>query len=715
MQRLFYPESVAIIGLSSKASNIPRITLENLLRWGYRGRIFGVNPRSDDIHVDGIRMYRNIEDLPEVPGLAYCLIPAKFVPDMVERCGRFGVPRMAIPTGGFSEFSEEGEMLARRTLENARKYGVRFVGPNGVTVANTDNGLCLPFVPLLKAPKGEMSIISQSGGVSLMMLNYLLDEQVGLAKFASIGNKLDLDEVDFLEYFGEDPQTRIICLYLESMPRGRDFIEAARKIDKPVVVYKSNTTSAGRKAAMSHTAAVSNDEDIIDAAFEDAGIIRIHNFLDFLEVAKAFQLPPMKGRRIMVMSPAGGFSVITADLCEKEGFQFADMGQEFYDSLQQFSNAGVIKFSNPLDMGDIYDPQLTAHVIYSVMHSDEVDGAVFVSQRPQMPQGEDVFHKMFLTDLSKETWGTILSAGKPLGVCLFGPSRMIQQTKRSVEFPIFNSPEEMVHAMAVQMKYHAHKAKPPEEKQAPPPGIDMEAATRWMQGREGDLGEETLDLVSLFGIPAARSDVASDIHEAQSLAQEAGYPVVMKVVSPDALHKSDAGGVFVGVKTADEVAEKFETIRENLFRYRPDARFEGVRVQRMAPEGYDMFVGGKHDPSFGSVVLFGMGGIFIEAFRDVATALCPATAAIVSERIEQLKSFSVLKGARGKASGDTAAFIDLVVRVSHLLAAFPQIQELDLNPVRVFSRGSGAVALDARARITGLQAAEIPPRSKKRA
>ncbi|HNR52784.1 MAG TPA: CoA-binding protein, partial [Deltaproteobacteria bacterium] len=176
MQRLFYPESVAIIGLSSKASNIPRITLENLLRWGYRGRIFGVNPRSDDIHVDGIRMYRNIEDLPEVPGLAYCLIPAKFVPDMVERCGRFGVPRMAIPTGGFSEFSEEGDMLARRTLESARKYGMRFVGPNGVTVANTDNGLCLPFVPLLKAPKGEMSIISQSGGVSLMMLNYLLDE-----------------------------------------------------------------------------------------------------------------------------------------------------------------------------------------------------------------------------------------------------------------------------------------------------------------------------------------------------------------------------------------------------------------------------------------------------------------------------------------------------------------------------------------------------------
>jgi acetyltransferase len=698
MRKLFYPESIAVIGLSSKPSNIPRITLENLLRWGYRGRIFGVNPRSEDIHVDGIRMFRDIEDLPEVPGLAYCLIPAKFVPDMVERCGRFGIKRMAIPTGGFSEYSEEGRVLAQRTLENARKHGVRFVGPNGVTVANTDNGLCLPFVPLFKAPKGEMSIISQSGGVSLMMLNFLLDEHVGLAKFASIGNKLDLDEVDFLRYFGEDPQTRIICLYLESMSRGRDFIEAARNIDKPVIVYKSNTTSAGKKAAMSHTAAISNDEDIIDAAFEDAGIIRIDNFLDFLEVAKAFQLPPMKGKRIMVMSPAGGFSVITADLCEKAELQFADMGQEFYDGLKKFSNAGVIKFSNPLDMGDIYDSQLMAHVIYSVMHSDQVDGAVFVSQRPQMPQGEDVFHQMFLADLSKETWGTILSAGKPLGVCLFGPTRMIQQTKRSVEFPIFNSPEEMVYAMAAQMSYFAHKMKPSEE-QAFIQGIDTAAARAWMSGRSGDFGEETLDLISSFGVAAAWSRVASDEREARSYAQEAGFPVVMKVVSPDALHKSDAGGVFIGVNTPDEVAEKFEIIRENLMSYRPDARFGGVRIQKMAPDGYDMFVGGKYDPSFGPVVFFGMGGIHMEVFRDVANALCPATASTVSKRLQGLKSYQVLEGMRGKSPGDIAAFTDLVVRVSHLLAAFPQIQELDINPVRVFGKGNGVMALDARARI----------------
>ncbi len=700
MHKLFYPESIVIIGLSSKPTNIPRLTLENLLRWGYRGRIFGVNPRSDDVHVDGIRMFKSLEELPEVPDLAYCMIPARFVPEMVERCGRLGIKRMAIPSGGFSEFSAEGHSLAEETLRLARQYGIRFVGPNCVTVANTDNGLCLPFVALHRAPSGGMSIISQSGGVALCMLNFLQDENIGLAKFASIGNKLDLDEVDFLEYFGQDPLTKVICVYLESMERGRLFIETAKKIDKPVVVYKANTTPAGKKAAMSHTAAVSSDEDIIDSAFEEAGIIRIHNFLDFIEVTKAFHLPPMKGRRIMVMSPAGGFSVMAADLCEKAGFEFADMGQEFYDSLKQFSNAGVIRFSNPLDMGDIYDPQLTAHVLFSVMHSDRVDGSIYLSQRPQMPQGDNVFHRMFLSDLSKEAWGSILSAGKPLGVCLFGPTRMIQQSKRSVKFPIFNSPEELVNALSVQMKYYEHKRERENQAEAPrPDDCSSDVAAQWLEGRQGDYGDEVLDLLSAYGIPVVASRVAATREEAVRHAEELGFPVVMKVVSPDALHKSDAGGVIVGVEQPAQVEEAFDRIRGNLLRYKKEARFAGIRLQQMAPDGYDLFVGGKYDPSFGPVVFFGLGGIYIELFRDVANALCPADAHSIRKRLERLKAYELLKGLRGQAPGDVDAFIDLVVRVSHLLADFPQIQELDINPVRVFPAGSGALALDARARL----------------
>jgi acetyltransferase len=414
MKKIFNPESIAVVGLSSKENNIPRLTLENMLRWGYRGRIFGINPRGDDPFVDGIKMFRNIEDLPEVPDLVYALIPARFMPDLVEACGRFGVRRMAIPSAGFNEFGEEGNTLADATLSKARKYGIRFVGPNGLTVANTYNGLCFPFAPVLKPPKGGISIISQSGGLALMVTQFFKEENLGMAKFASIGNKLDLNEVDFLEYLGEDEETSLIFMYLESISDGRALVRVAEKIDKPIVIFKANTTTSGKKAAMSHTAAMSNDEEIIDSAFERAGIIRIHAFHDFFAVAKAFQLPPLRGKRIMAMSPAGGVSVMLADLCDKEGFEFADPGEDFYKGLQQFTNAGVIRFSNPLDMGDIYDPHLVAHVICSVMHSKAVDGAFYVSFTPEMPRGENVFRTLFRTDLSKEAWGAILSSGKPL-------------------------------------------------------------------------------------------------------------------------------------------------------------------------------------------------------------------------------------------------------------------------------------------------------------
>ncbi|MDJ0764176.1 MAG: acetate--CoA ligase family protein [Myxococcota bacterium] len=696
MDKIFYPKSVAVIGLSSKASNIPRIALENMLRWGYRGRLFGVNPRSKDVFVDGVEMYQAIEDLPEVPDLAYCLIPAQFIPDMVTRCGQFGIKRMAIPSGGFSEFGAKGQTLAELTKKNAREQGIRFVGPNGLTVANTANGLCLPFAPVMKPPRGGISIIAQSGGIGLMLLSFLKEENLGLAKFASIGNKLDLDEVDFLEYLGKDPDTQIICMYIESIARGRAMIEVAQKIDKPIVVYKSNTTGAGKKAAMSHTAAVSNDDAIIDCAFERAGVIRIREFYDFFAIAKAFQLPPMRGRRLMVMSPAGGLSVMMADMCEQAGFEFADPGREFYDSLNQFTNAGVIRFSNPLDMGDIYDPQLVAHVICAVMHSDRVDGAVYASFSPQMPSGDNVFKALLRTDLSKEAWGAILSSGKPLGACLASPSATLSSFKQAINVPIFNGPEEMIRAMAAQMRYHTRKRFDHQNGHTPD-NIDWEGAKGWLMDKQGQRGEELLDLFNHFGIPTVSSTVAQTAAQAAKSAGELDYPVVAKVISPDALHKTDAGGVITGLTTASQVKDAFATISQNLKAYRKDARFDGVRIQKMAPQGIDLFIGGHFDPAFGSMMLFGMGGIHMELFKDIACALCPVDADEIKEKLSKLKCYGLLKGFRGSPGGDIGAFIDIAVRISHLLSAFPSIVELDANPVRVFE--SGATVLDARARI----------------
>ncbi len=698
MEKIFYPETLAIIGLSSKQSNIPRLVLENLIRWGYKGRIFGVNPKLEEIEVQGIRMYRGIKDLPVVPDLVFALVPAKFIPAIVDECGEFGVKQMAIPSGGFNELNQQGENLAELLLEKARKHGIRFVGPNGVTVANTANGLCLPFVPSYPPPKGGLSIIAQSGGIGLMLWNFMTDENLGMAKFASIGNKLDLDEVDFLEYFGTDPETKIIGMYLESIPRGKELLRAAEKIDKPIIILKANTTAAGQKAAMSHTAALSNDDEIIEAAFKRAGIIRISHMDELIAVAKAFELPPMRGNRLMMMSPAGGITVMMADQCEKFGFRFADPGREFFEGLKGFSNAGVINFSNPLDMGDIYDPNLHAHIFYSVMHNENTDGAVFVSQWPHMPRGEDVFYKMFHTDLSAKATGTMLSSGKPLAVCLFGLSKTLSQIKQNLNFPLFNSIEEMMMALKKQSEFYTRRSEGRPE-YAPPKGTDQAAAKKWIKAHPGDTGEDALELLASFGISSAGTAVAKQADKAAALANSLGYPVVLKVVSPDALHKSDAGGVLIGIEDDQSVRSGFDRIQANLRAYKSDARFDGVRISKMAGAGYDMFIGGKQDPSFGPVVFFGYGGIYVEIFKDVKMLLCPAGRDEIEEKIAQLKSFKMLKGARGGKGGDIAAYADMIRRVSHLLAEYPEIIELDINPVRLLHDNAGAVALDARVRI----------------
>lgn len=698
MKKLFYPESIAIIGLSSRPKNIPRLVLENLIRWGYMGRIFGINPHSSDLHVDGIKMYRDVGELPIVPDLVFVLIPARFVPNTIDSCGKAGVKWMAIPSGGFNEMGKEGKKLSDLVLQKAKQYGIRFVGPNGVTVANTANGLCLPFVPSFSPPKGGLSIITQSGGVGLMLWNLMTDENVGMAKFASIGNKLDMDEVDFLEYFGRDPETKVIGMYLESIPRGDRLIEAVSRINKPVIILKANTTEASKKVAMSHTAAISNNEAIIDAAFERAGITRISHFREFISMAKAFDLPPLRGKRIMVMSPAGGFTVMMADLCEDSGFEFADPGAAFYDELKNSSNAGVINFSNPLDMGDIYDTGEYSNIFFSVMHNDNVDGAVYVTQWPEMPRGEDVFYKMFHTDLSKEVTGTILSSGKPLGICLFGLSATISRIKQNLDIPIFNNASEMIRAFKKQHDYYAKKLEGTPVYTLPD-NIDTEAAKTWINGNTGVKGEEALELLHHFGIAIAKSDVAKNSDEATDVAERIGYPVVMKIISPDAIHKSEAGGVIIDIQNAKGVHKAFDQIRENLYRYKADANFQGVRIMKQADEGYDMFIGGQHDPSFGPVVSFGYGGIYIEIFKDTANLLCPATTREIEDKVRKLKSCKIMQGVRGNGAGDISGYVAMIERVTHLLHQFPHIRELDINPVRVFADGSGVMALDARLRI----------------
>lgn len=699
MEKMFNPESIAILGLSAKEGNIPRLILDNLLRWGYKGRIFGVHPDGSETQVSGISMYQNVEELPIIPDLAVLLIPARYVPGMVEACGRFGIRRLALLSGGFNELGEEGERLASTALAHAKTYGIRFIGPNCLALANTANGMCLPFVPIHKPPVGGFSMISQSGGLGIFQWNHLRNENVGLAKFASIGNKLDISEIEVLEYLGKDPDTRVIGMYLESVADGRALVEAARKIDKPILIYKASVTQAGQQAAMSHTAALASDEAVMDSAFKDAGIIRIHHFEDFINVIKAFELPPLRGNRLMVMSPIGGGCVMMADNCEKNGFVMADPGKAFYEDMQKRGNAGIIQFSNPLDLGDVYDMKHYAPIFHGVMHSDGVDGAVYLNQWPDMPKTDerDVFTRLFHTDVSREVIGAVRSSGKPMGAVLWGSSPTLDKIKRHLGYPLFNTPEGMIYGLAMQRDFHA-KRLALEAEGSLPPAVCNDEVNRILEKYTGDTGEDFLEVLAAHGIATPENRMARSEGEAVTAADAMGYPVVLKLVSPDALHKSDVGGVKVGLADAAAVSKAFGEIRDSLKTHLPHARFEGVRVVAMADEGHDMFVGASQDASFGPVVFFGYGGVFVEVFKDVDNLICPTTAKKVEERLSSLKSHDLLQGARGGLKVDTLAFCQLIEKVSTLVAAHPEISELDLNPVRIFKDGS-VMALDVRARI----------------
>jgi len=699
MDRFFAPSSLAVYGLSSKAQNTPRIIVENCLRWGFRGRIFGINPTSLENDVSGIRVYRSASELPIVPDLATILIPARFVPQAIEDCGRAGIKRLAIQSGGFNESGAHGASLAQQVRDLTHHYGIRFVGPNGLTLADTTSGLCLPFVPSFPVRPGGFSLISQSGGLGLFLWNLLESEQVGLAKFASIGNKLDLDEVDFLEYLGRDPATRVIGLYLESLPQGKRLIEAAQQIDKPILVCKANTTRAGKLAAMSHTASLSNDDAIIDTGFERAGIIRIHHLHDFITTTKAFLLPPMRGKRIMAMSPAGGLGVAMADLCERQGFTFADPGEEFYRELGEIANAGIIRLSNPLDMGDIYQIDKYPQIFSHVLTSSQVDGAVFVSQWPRMPPGgQDVFTAMFTTDLSVEMTGAVRSSGKPMALALYGDGTALAALKKQCPIPVFNGPEEAIIALHRQMNFYAHRAQGPFQPVSDDYGGNRTVLADWLARHAGIIGEEALDFLDVCGLKSPATAVVHSAEDAADMAESIGFPVVMKVISAQAIHKTEAGGVLLGISTREQAKEGFQRIRANLEQYAPGARLEGVRIVAMAAEGHDLFIGGLQDPSFGPVLFFGYGGVLIEVIQDVERVLCPSSFEEIREKLQRLHAWRLLAGIRGQGAIDPTPLIEVLCSLSCILAEFPQIEELDINPVRVRLDGS-ILALDARMRI----------------
>ncbi len=700
MQDFFYPSSVVVIGVSTVRYNLGKEIARNLLEFQFNGIIHLVG--LDGGIIFGRKIHRNVEEIDDQIDLAIILTPAKTVPSILEACGKKGIRRAIIESGGFGEFNDAGKSLQAEILAIARKYGMRLIGPNCIGLMNSSNGLATPFPTLRNVfRKGGVGIVAQSGGVALSFLNMFDSEQLGYSKFASIGNKLDVDESDLVEYLMEDPETKVICLYVESIKDGRRFTDLARRSVKPIVVHKANIGGHSAIIAQSHTEALANDDQVVDAAFHQAGIARLRDMQSYLDFVKILQLPPMAGRNLGIVSRSGGHAVIAADAAYTYDFNLPSPGQDLLQEIRKHMRADVIRLTNPLDLGDLFDFDVYAKIIRHILAEDAFDGVLLVHTYFAAIEGESSRR------LLRSAAAMAQEYGKPVALCVSTEPYEISNLHKELEFPIFLSPERAIRALDAALRYEQRRrfvARGEKNASADPP-IDRAAIEERLSAcvaeRRHPLLHEALEIVSLAGFSTPPMRIVKELKglAAECITLEGPYAV--KVISKDVSHKSDQGAVVLNIKTVEELERVCQTLVDRFAS--PDNRESfGILVQRMEPrkvDTYELIVGGKRDPQFGPMVLLGHGGLFVEIFAKVALRMAPVSIADVDEMIDELPGSEILAGVRGRPAVDRSALRDAIVRMSDLMIKFPQIESIDINPLIVSP--SGAVAVDARVFLIG--------------
>lgn len=693
MREIFYPCSVAVIGVSAKPTNLGRNIVGNLVEYGFDGVVYAVGPSGGMIETR--RIYPNVGDIPDQVDLAVILTPARTVPSVLEACGQKGVRWAIIETAGFREYTEEGRQLEEEIAQVADKYGMRFVGPNCIGAINMENGFCVPFPRLHKfVKKGPVSIITQSGGVGMSALNIMANEGLGLNKFVSVGNMLNISSEDMLEYLITDEDTGLVFLYLESIQDGRRMMQVARKSNKPILVFKANIGKYGQKIALSHTASLASDDKVVDAAFHQSGMIRVRDATTFGNNLKSLGLPAMKGKRLGVISRSGGHAVLAADACELSGFELAHFPESFLREIEKHFRASVIRLTNPLDLGDLFDLNLYAQIIEQTLKLDDVDGVVFL--HTSLSESENQISRVLL----ERIMAMVENYDKPVAYYISTAAQEVNHLKQNYNFPIFTQVVETIRALEMS-HYYYHQAEQIHDDVATPTFSVNQTAVRKLidqaRAEKRDLLlSEALEVLEIYGIPSARSALAHSVEEATAAAEEMGYPAAIKIIAEQISHKSDVGGVQLNLRNREAVAAAFEDMMARIHQAYPEAKIDGVLVQPMVTGGRELILGGRQDPQFGPVVLVGLGGIFVEIFEEIALRVAPITPREAMEMIEELRGYQILRGARGHKRSDIEAVVEALLRLSQLLQEFPEIQEVDINPLKVFHEKDGCLALDAR-------------------
>ena len=691
-KQFFNPGSIAVVGASNTPGKVGYELLSNLISDGYKGAIYPVNPKADE--VQGLKAFADITSIGSAPELVIVIIPAKFVPSVMNQCAKVGTKAVVIITAGFKEVGDEGAALEKEVLRIAKQANIRVIGPNCLGVMDTETKLNASFGGDLPV-KGGIGYLSQSGALLAAILDMANASGIGFSKLVSIGNKADVGELDLIKALGEDPNTKVIAGYLESITEGDAFVREAERIsnDKPILLMKSGGTGAGAAAASSHTGSLAGSETAYECVFERAGIVRCSSITTQFDYAQAFAYQPLpKGKSVAVITNAGGPGIMAADAIEQQGLTFAELTEETKAKLAENLPAAA-NIQNPIDvlgdaLADRYELSLQA-----AMDDPNVDIALVLLTPQAMTEGVKTAEAM--VRISKSC------PDKPVYACFMGAEKVASglEVLRKGGIPQYISPESAVATMKVVSEYVRWKARPKRVvKMFPVNRRKVEnIIARHLRSNSREIGEmESKEILEAYGFKTPKGDIATTADQAVSIADQLGYPVVMKIWSPDIIHKSDVGGVKIGIDSARQVRDAFDLMMYRIPKKQPDADILGVLVQEMCSKGKEVIFGVNRDPHFGPLMMFGMGGTMVEVLKDVAFHLAPLTSEEAKQMLAATKTYKMLKGVRGEEGVDLDAIAEGLQRLSQLVTEFPAIQEMDINPYVIGSKGSTPIAVDAR-------------------
>ena len=694
----FCPDSVAVIGAAREEGKVGRTIFDNIIGSGYKGKVFPVNPKASDIN--GHKCYSSILDVKQDISLAVIVIPAKFISKVLEECSEKGIKYAIIISAGFKETGVKGAKREKRLIEKAKDYGIRILGPNCLGMIDASCPINASFsanMPL----KGKISFISQSGALLTSVLDWAKTSKIGFSKVVSLGNKADISENDLFEAWKNDPQTDVITAYLEGVTDGKEFIRISSKASKkkPIIVIKSGNTDAGARAVSSHTGTLAGSNKAYEAAFKQAGIIRADTIKELFDYAKAFSYQPLpKGKKVAIITNAGGPGIMATDACENNGIQLSSFSTETIDKLKSFLPEAANLY-NPVDvLGDALSDRYKK-ALEVIIHDNNVDAVVVLLTPQAMTEDLETARAIFDVMDKSEKKITVMTSFMGGDEVKKGISYL---TKKRI--PNFEIPESAVSTLKVMMDYNdwrAEKSYPVIEFNVDEEKVKSVFDRCRSEGRL-ELGElEAREILEAYRIPVPKAEVACDVEEAKKIAAGMGYPVVLKIVSPNILHKTDVGGIKVGIEDEKELEESYDDILFSVKRYMPDANISGILVQEMVKDKKETIIGISDDLQFGPMIMFGLGGIYVEVLKDVSFRIAPISEKIAREMIGEIKTIKLLKGIRGETPSDIESIVDVLLRMSQLVTDFPEIMEMDINPLFVMKRGEGSIAGDARIRIGG--------------